>query len=81
MNVEITKTKVLQANLKILMETKDQLVSKIEKLKYQSYGGRRSYVFGQNIIPRSRSVKIEHTNFYFINLSYVNFMVGRLGLR
>jgi len=57
MNVEINKTKVLQLELNHFKETNDQLVSKIEKLKYQSYGGRRSYNgLNQSIAPQSRSV-------------------------
>jgi len=57
-NVEISKSKALQMELNRLKETNDQLLSKIEKLKYQSYGGRQSYAFGvnQRIAPKSRSV-------------------------
>ncbi|XP_022180084.1 uncharacterized protein LOC111040465 [Myzus persicae] len=56
MNVEINKTKALQLEINHLKEKNDQLVSKIEKLKYQSYGGRRSYNgLNQNIAPQSRS--------------------------
>ncbi|KAE9533695.1 hypothetical protein AGLY_009044 [Aphis glycines] len=56
-NVEISKSKALQTELNHLKETNDQLVSKNEKLKYQKYGGRRSYVFGvnQRIAPQARS--------------------------
>uniref|UniRef100_A0A2S2P2R2 Lebercilin n=1 Tax=Schizaphis graminum TaxID=13262 RepID=A0A2S2P2R2_SCHGA len=47
-NVEISKSKALQMEINRLKETKDQLQSKIEKIKYESYGGRKSYVFGVN---------------------------------
>ncbi|XP_015364028.1 PREDICTED: uncharacterized protein LOC107161922 [Diuraphis noxia] len=56
MNVEMNKNKVLQLELNHLKETNDQLLSTIEKLKYQSYGGRRSYNgLSQSIAPKSRS--------------------------
>jgi len=56
MNVEINKNEVLQSELNSLKGTNDQLLSKIEKLKYQSYGGRRSYNgLNQTIVPKSRS--------------------------
>lgn len=56
MNVEINKSKVLQSELNYLKGMNDQLLSKIEKLKYQSYGERRSYNgLNQNIAPKSRS--------------------------
>jgi len=55
MNIEINKNKVLQLELNHLKETNDQLLSKMEKLKYQSYGGRRSYnCLSQRIAPKSR---------------------------
>ncbi|CAI6357058.1 unnamed protein product [Macrosiphum euphorbiae] len=57
MNIGINKAKALQLELNHLKETNDQLVSKVEKLKYQSYGGRRSYLCASNqsIAPKSRS--------------------------
>ncbi|XP_016659166.1 uncharacterized protein LOC100572572 [Acyrthosiphon pisum] len=60
MNVGINKAKALQLELNHLKETNDQLVSKVEKLKYQSYGGRRSYVCASNqsIAPQSRSTEM-----------------------
>jgi len=56
MNVGINKAKALQLELNHLKETNDQLVFKVEKLKYQSYGGRRNYVCesNQSIAPKSR---------------------------
>ncbi|XP_025195971.1 asparagine-rich protein [Melanaphis sacchari] len=47
-NIEVSKSKALQIELNRLKDINDQLISKIEKLKYQSYGGRRSYIFGVN---------------------------------
>ncbi|XP_060846905.1 filamin A-interacting protein 1-like [Rhopalosiphum padi] len=63
-NVEISKSKALQMELNRLKETNDQLLSKIEKLKYQSYGGRQSYAFGvnQRIAPKSRSTVISKSS-------------------
>jgi len=65
MNVGINKAKVLQQELNHLKETNDQLVSKVEKLKYQSYGGRRSYVPNQSIAPQSRSVYFQNTFLFY----------------
>lgn len=58
MNIMTKKAKVLQLEVNYLKETNDQLVSKVEKLKYQSYGGRRSYVCASNqsIVPQSKLV-------------------------
>lgn len=57
-NVMIDKAKFLHLEINHLKETNDQLVSKVEKLKYQSYGGRRSYVCASNqsIAPQSKLV-------------------------
>jgi len=74
LNVEINKTKVLQLELNHLKETNDQLVSKIEKIKYHSYGGRRSYNgVNQSIAPQSRSDNLYNTD--YIIILYVNFMM------
>lgn len=45
MNAMANNTKTLQAELRYLKVTNDKLEHKMEKLKYQSYGGRRSYVW------------------------------------
>lgn len=75
--VEISKAKLLQVELNHLKESNDKLLSKVEKLKYQSYGGRQSYVIGlnQSIVPQSRSVNFYIIDFYLINVLYLSFMV------
>lgn len=44
--VELGKIKQLQVELSRVKEINDKLEKKMEKLKYQSYGGRRSYIWG-----------------------------------
>lgn len=47
-NVEIKKIKSLKAEMDHMEMLNKKLESNIEKLKYQSYGGRHSYVYGMN---------------------------------
>jgi len=44
-NSEIRKAKLLQADLKGIRETNNQLESKLENLKYKNYAGKHGYVW------------------------------------
>lgn len=47
-NVEIKKIKSLKIEMNHMEIMNKKLESNIEKIKYQSYGGRNSYVYGMS---------------------------------
>jgi len=52
---EINKIKQLQSDLKRAKTVNDKLESKVEKFRYESYGGRRSYMWEERQIISSTS--------------------------
>lgn len=64
-NAEVGKFKLLDIELKQARELNNKLKSKMEQIKYQSYGGRRSYDWRQNQSVLSTFMWVNYKNYFF----------------